>query len=89
MSEISHEVIDNFFKQRPQLKPPPKGLFGYKIDRRWYDFLYVLLNYPGSITAGEVDAPHCELSEAHGEFKSLGYNECPDCGELLTHEPLK
>ena len=37
-----------------------------------------------SITAGEADAPHCELLKYHREFKSLGYNECPDCGAPLT-----
>ena len=79
MSEISHELIDKFFKERPQLKPPPKGMFGYKIDRRWFDLLWVLLNHPASITPVQGDARFDPVCRKCGDPLVSYELVCDDC----------
>jgi len=47
MKEISSKFLDDYFKDRPQLTPPDRGVFGYEIDPRWYHVVKRLLDIAG------------------------------------------
>ena len=56
LSEISSKWLDEYFDKRPQLTRPARGMFGYKIDRRWFEVVHSLLNMESSQPVIEADA---------------------------------
>ena len=81
MTEINDKWLDDYFNERPQLTPPPKGRFGYKIPKQWFHPVHSLLLQIAKLS-DEADAPYCahchDIKRPPAEI-----NYCSWCGKNL------